>query len=54
MEASSKRGVRWQFIPKRAPWYRGFWERLIGMTKTVVRKVLGRSFITLANLDSRD
>ena len=52
METLSMRGVRWQFIPKRAPWYGGFWERLIGMTKTVVRKVLGRSFITLEALQT--
>ena len=52
LEALSTRGVRWQFIPKRAPWYGGFWERLIGMTKTVVRKVLGRSFITLEALQT--
>ncbi|XP_028394462.1 uncharacterized protein LOC114518655 [Dendronephthya gigantea] len=25
----SKRGTQWKFIPKRAPWYGGFWERLI-------------------------
>jgi len=52
MDTLSTKGVRWQFIPKRAPWYGGFWERLIGMTKTVVRKVLGRSFITLEALQT--
>ncbi|XP_065902524.1 uncharacterized protein [Dysidea avara] len=52
VEALSARGVRWNFIPKRAPWYGGFWERLIGMTKTVARKVLGRSFITLESLQT--
>ncbi|XP_065896039.1 uncharacterized protein [Dysidea avara] len=30
----------------------GFWERMIGMTKTVIRKVLGRSFITLEELQT--
>ena len=52
VEALIARGVRWNFIPKRAPWYGGFWERLIGMTKTVARKVLGRSFITLESLQT--
>ena len=33
-------GVTWKFIPKRAPWYRGFWERLVGLTKQSLRKVL--------------
>ena len=40
-------GIKWQFIPKRAPWYGGFWERLIGVTKTALRKILGRAFVTL-------
>ena len=30
----------------------GFWERMIGMMKTVVRNVLGRSFITLEALQT--
>ena len=29
----NRQGVTWKFIPKRAPWYGGFWERLIGLTK---------------------
>jgi len=45
-------GVRWKFIPKRAPWYGGFWERLIGLTKTTLRKVLGRAFVTLPALQT--
>ena len=36
-------GIQWKFIPKRAPWYGGFWERLIGLTKTALRKVLGKA-----------
>ena len=48
--ALSSKGVKWQFIPKRAPWYGGFWERIIGLTKTTIKKVLGRSFITLEAL----
>ncbi len=35
-------GVTWKFIPKKAPWYGGFWERLIGLTKSCIKKVLGR------------
>ena len=51
-EALSSRGIKWQFISKRAPWYGGFWERLIGMTKTTIKKVLGRSFISLEALQT--
>ena len=40
-------GTTWKFIPKRAPWYGGFWERLIGLTKDSIKKVLGRSLIQI-------
>ena len=39
-------GTEWRFIPKRAPWFGGWWERLIGLTKTTIKKVLGRSFVS--------
>ena len=51
-KAFSNRGIEWKFIPKRAPWYGGFWERLIGMTKTVIKKVLGRARINLIALQT--
>ena len=47
-----KKGVTWRFIPKRAPWYGGFWERLIGITKTAIKKVLGRRHISLSMLET--
>jgi len=46
-EALSKKGVTWQFIPKRAPWYGGFWEHLIGLTKLSLKKMLGHTYTTL-------
>jgi len=33
-------GATWLFIPKRAPWYSGFWERLVGITKQALKKTL--------------
>ena len=45
-------GVQWKFIPKRAPWYGGFWEKLISFTKTTLWKVLGRSSVTLQELQT--
>ena len=48
----SKRGTKWQFIPKRAPWYGGFWERMIGVTKQCLRKTLGKSLISLEMLQT--
>ncbi|XP_063420482.1 uncharacterized protein LOC134705689 [Mytilus trossulus] len=46
-ETLNNYGTTWTFIPKRAPWYGGFWERLIGITKDCVKKVLGRSLINI-------
>lgn len=41
-EQFSRQGVEWKFIPKRAPWYGGFCERLIGLTKSAIKKTLGK------------
>ena len=51
-ELLGKQGVQWRFIPKRAPWYGGWWERLIGLTKMALKKVLGRSRVTLTVLQT--
>ena len=38
-ESLATRGIEWKFIPKRVPWFGGFWERLIALTTTSLRKV---------------
>ncbi|XP_053390985.1 uncharacterized protein LOC128553823 [Mercenaria mercenaria] len=43
-------GTEWRFIPKRAPWFGGWWERMIGLMKTTIKKVLGRAFISYESL----
>ncbi|XP_071177522.1 uncharacterized protein [Mytilus edulis] len=45
-------GTQWKFIPKRAPWYGGWWERLIGLTKNCIKKVLGRALVTFRVLET--
>ena len=52
LEALSRRGTEWRFIPARAPWYGGFWERLIGLTKTSLKKILGRRFVSMETLQT--
>ena len=32
------KGVEWEFLPVRSPWMGGFFERLIGIMKTILRK----------------
>ena len=48
-EVLAQKGTEWRFIPKRAPWFGGFWECLIGLTKT---KTLGRTCATLESLQT--
>jgi len=48
----SRRSVSWRFIPKRAPWFGGFWERLIGLSKLAIKKVLGRRHVSLLTLET--
>jgi hypothetical protein len=46
----TNRRVDWTFNPKRAPWWGGFFERLIGMTKLAIMKTLGKARITFDEL----
>ncbi|XP_052799407.1 uncharacterized protein LOC128231022 [Mya arenaria] len=50
--AIAQQGTQWQFISKRAPWYGGRWERLIGVAKTTIKKILGRASIDLQMLQT--
>ena len=45
-------GIDWQFIPKRAPWYAGWWEILIGLTKTALKKIVERANLSLETLQT--
>ncbi|GBM68193.1 hypothetical protein AVEN_5161-1 [Araneus ventricosus] len=39
--------IQWKFIPPSSPWWGGFCERLIGLLKTTLRKVLGKASLRL-------
>ncbi|GFQ96281.1 integrase catalytic domain-containing protein [Trichonephila clavata] len=41
----SQNGITWCFIAQRAAWWGGWWERLIGIVKQCLRKVLGRALL---------
>ncbi|XP_060554088.1 uncharacterized protein LOC132715131 [Ruditapes philippinarum] len=51
-DALHSHGTEWRFIPKRAPWFSGWWERLIRLTKTTIKKVLCRSYISYESLQT--
>ena len=42
--------INWKFIQRAAPWYGGWWERLVGLTKTSLRKVLGKALVSADTL----
>jgi hypothetical protein len=46
----AEKRIRWHFIVERAPWYGGFYERLVGLVKRSLRKTLGRKLLTLIQL----
>ena len=51
-ERLAHKGVERKFIPKRAPWCREFWEPLVGLTKSALKKTLGCTYATLESLQT--
>jgi hypothetical protein len=49
-EFSASRRVVWKFIPAKAPWWGGFYERLIGSVKRHLVRSLGRSRLSFEEL----
>ena len=47
----SGEGIEWKFIVPQAPWMGGFYERLIGIVKSHLRKVLGRLILSRQQLE---
>ena len=45
-------GVKWIFNLPKAPWWGGLFERLIGLTKRCLRKVIGQSRLTYDELST--
>ena len=43
-------GISWQFIIEMAPWMGGLYERLVGLVKRILRKVLGKLSFTCDQL----
>ncbi|GBM62686.1 hypothetical protein AVEN_257282-1 [Araneus ventricosus] len=49
-EYASVKKIQWKFNPPSAPWWGGFWERLKGMLKSILRKVLGKASLQFEEL----
>ena len=45
-----ERGCRWKFIAPRSPWQGGFYERLIGVVKSCLKKVLFKRKVSIEDL----
>ncbi|KAG7313182.1 hypothetical protein JYU34_000276 [Plutella xylostella] len=51
-EFSTANKIRWIFNPPAAPWWGGWWERMIQMVKQLLRRNLGKSTLTLVELQT--
>ena len=45
-------GIKWQFIVEAAPWWGGFWERLLQTVKQSLRSILFKSTVTYDDLET--
>ena len=46
----ANKGVNWKFIIPRPPNYGGYWERLIRTVKNILKKVIGRGYLSYDEL----
>ena len=48
----TNRKVTWQFIVEKAPWWGGYWERMVGIVKRCLKKTIGRCTLTIEELST--
>ncbi|GFX06642.1 integrase catalytic domain-containing protein [Trichonephila clavipes] len=49
---TADKGIHWKFIIERAPWWGGFYERLVKTIKDPLRKILSRALLTFEELST--
>lgn len=47
---AAEQKIHWKFNPPSAPWWGGWWERLIQVVKQILRKILGRASLDYEEL----
>lgn len=48
----SKLKIEWKFILEKSPWWGGFWERMVKVTKDALKKTLGKAKVSLEELQT--
>ena len=48
----ANQGMTWSFIVEKAPWWGGFWERMVRTVKRALRKTIGRNSLTFEQLNT--
>ena len=43
-------GIKWYFVLEKSPWWGGFYERLVGIVKNSLKKVLGKALCNYEQL----
>ena len=52
MRYVTNRRIQWKFIVEKAPWWGGFWERLIQNVKRCLTKAIGRTILSFDELNT--
>ncbi|XP_028404076.1 uncharacterized protein LOC114526748 [Dendronephthya gigantea] len=48
----ANKGITWDFIVEKAPWQRGFWERMVKCVKRCLKKVIGHASLSFEEMST--
>ena len=52
IEFTYNNAISWKYIPELTPWFGGFYERLVGVTKTSLKAAIDRRRLNLVELET--